>query len=73
VEHVLYIFSFLVPLLRGEDLKHLNNPPKAPDAKTKSGKDAHLDGRVETQRFGPLPAFHASGAYARTILIRPYK
>ena len=46
VEHVLYVFLFLVPLLRGEDLKHLNNPSKAPNAKAKSEKEAHLDGRI---------------------------
>ena len=73
VEHALYIFLFLVPFLCGEDLNHLNNTSKAPDGKAKSGKEAHLNGRIKTQRSSSLPALHASGADARTILIRPYE
>ena len=73
VEHVLYIFLFFVPLLRREDLKHLSDPSEAPNAKAKGGKEAHLDGRIETQCLSPFPSFHAGSAYARAILIRSYK
>lgn len=46
VEHVLCVFLFLVPFLRGEDLKHLDNTSKAPNAKAKSEREAHLDRRI---------------------------
>lgn len=39
-EHVLDIFLLLVSFLRGEDLEYLNHPSKAPNAKTKSEKEA---------------------------------
>ena len=73
MEHVLDVFLLLVPFLCGEDLEYLNHPSKAPNAKTKSGKETHLNRRIETQCLSPFPALHASGANARAILIRPYE